>query len=83
VKVENVSGRMVEGVVLLSECIHPECVGMDHAGGSWAKCLPPRRGGTGVHYGTLLDYEMKTSMSWTGPSRPAEAEGYPDQLIAQ
>lgn len=59
VKVENVGGRTVEGVVLLSECIHPECVGMDHAGGSWAKCLPSRRGGTGVHYGTLLDYEMK------------------------
>jgi len=59
VRVENVGGRMVEGIVLLSECIHPECVGMDHAGGSWAKCLPPRRGGTGVHYGTLLDYDMK------------------------
>jgi anaerobic selenocysteine-containing dehydrogenase len=45
---------------LLSECIHPECVGMDHAGGNWAKSLPPRRGGdTGVHFGALLDYGMK------------------------
>jgi anaerobic selenocysteine-containing dehydrogenase len=60
VRVENLRGRTVEGAAMLSECIHPECVGMDHAGGNWAKSLPPRRkGGTGVQYGVLLDYEMK------------------------
>lgn len=59
VRAQNHRGRTVEGIVLLSECIHPECVGMDHAGGNWAKSLPPRRGGTGVHFGTLLEYEMK------------------------
>lgn len=59
VRVENVGGRSVEGIALLSECIHPECVGMDHHGGNWAKSLPPRTKETGVHFGTLLDYEIK------------------------
>lgn len=59
VRAENRRGRVVEGVALLSECIHPECVGMDHAGGNWAKSLPPRRKDTGVHFGNLLDYDMK------------------------
>ena len=58
-RVENTRGRVVEGTALLSECIHPECVGMDHAGGNWAKSLPPNHGGTGVHYGTLLEYEVE------------------------
>lgn len=59
VRAENKRGRIVEGVALLSECIHPECVGMDHNGGNWAKSLPPRRKETGVHFGTLLDYDME------------------------
>jgi len=60
IRVESTGGGSVEGIAALSECIHPECVGMDHAGGNWAKSLPPRRGGdTGVHFGALLDYEMK------------------------
>ena len=58
-RAENLRGRIVEGIALLSECIHPECVGMDHAGGNWAKSLPPRRKDTGVHYGTLIDYDIK------------------------
>jgi len=57
VRVENTRGNRVEGQVMLSECIHPECVGMDHAGGNWAKSLPNRN--TGVHYGTLLSYDRK------------------------
>jgi hypothetical protein len=56
---ENVGGRTVQGVALLSECIHPECVGMDHSSGSWAKILPPRSPKTGTHAGTLFDYDMK------------------------
>ena len=59
VKLENVGGRTVEGVAMLSECIHPECVGMDHSAGSWAKILGPRNAGTGTHPGTLMDYDMK------------------------
>ena len=59
IRVENRSGRSVEGVALLSECIHPECVGMDHNGGNWAKSVPGRDRNTGVHFGTLLDYDMK------------------------
>lgn len=56
---ENLRGRRIEGEVLLSECIHPECIGMDHNGGNWAKSLPPRRRNTGVHFGELLDYDVK------------------------
>lgn len=59
VRAENQRGRVIEGIALLSECIHPECVGMDHNGGNWAKSLPPRRKNTGVHLGELLDYDMK------------------------
>jgi molybdopterin-containing oxidoreductase family molybdopterin binding subunit len=59
IRVENQRGRTVEGVALLSQCIHPECVGIDHASGNWAKSLPPRRKSQGVHYGKLLDYELK------------------------
>jgi len=61
IKIENVGGRSVEGIAKLSECIHPECVGMDHSAGSWAKILPPRpsREKIGTHAGTMLDYEMK------------------------
>lgn len=68
VKVENGGGRMIEGIALLSECIHPECVGMDHHGGSWAKSLPPRNrsGGTGVHFGTLIDYDIKNMDTLNG-----------------
>ena len=54
------TGGTLEGIAVLSECIHPECAGMDHTGGNWAKALPPRsRDATGVHFGALLDYEMK------------------------
>lgn len=56
---ENQRGRRVEGILLLSECMHPECVGMDHHGGSWAKSLPPRRKTMGPHFGELLDYDLK------------------------
>ena len=59
VRVENLRGRVVEGEALLSQCIHPECVGMDHASGNWAKSLPRRRKGQGVQFGVLLDYELK------------------------
>ena len=59
VSVQNTRGRTLEGVAYLSDCIHPECVGMDHNGGNWAKSLPPRRKGTGAFYGTLLEYDMK------------------------
>ena len=61
IQLENVNGRTVKGTVKLSECIHPECVGMDHSAGGWGKMLPPRpsKAKTGPHPGTLFDYELK------------------------
>ena len=59
IRVENRKGRSVEGVAVLSECIHPECVGMDHNSGNWAKSVPGKDRNTGVHFGTLLDYSMQ------------------------
>ena len=61
IRLENVNGRFVEGIAKLSECIHPECIGMDHSAGGWAKILPPRpdKRKIGAHPGTLFDYEMK------------------------
>lgn len=59
IRVHNRRGRVVEGEAMLSECIHPECVGMDHHGGNWAKSVPPRRKNTGVQAGALFEYDME------------------------
>ncbi|MFO1378051.1 MAG: molybdopterin-dependent oxidoreductase [Steroidobacteraceae bacterium] len=64
VRVENRRGGQVEGIAKLSECIHPECLGMDHAGGHWARSQPHAK--NGVHYGTLIEYEMSNIDNMNG-----------------
>lgn len=61
IKLSNTTGSTTEGIAKLSECIHPDCVGLDHSAGSWAKTLPPRpsKASIGTHAGSLLDYDMK------------------------
>jgi anaerobic selenocysteine-containing dehydrogenase len=68
IKLSNTAGSSVEGIAKLSECIHPECVGMDHSAGSWAKILPPRtdKASKGSHPGSLFEYDMKNIDSMGG-----------------
>lgn len=61
IKLENTAGSSVEGIAKLSECIHPECVGLDHSAGNWARILPPRsRSTAGTHAGSLLEYGIES-----------------------
>jgi len=60
VRLSNIGGSTVEGIAKLSDCIHPECVGLDHAAGNWARILPPRstEKSIGTHASALLDYKL-------------------------
>jgi len=61
IKLSNTNGSTVEGIAKLSECIHPECVGLDHSAGNWARILPPRpsKASIGTHPGSLMEYDLK------------------------
>jgi molybdopterin-containing oxidoreductase family molybdopterin binding subunit len=52
VRVESEAGSVV-GVAKVTECIHPEVVGIGGVFGSWARGKPIARG-RGVHFNTLL-----------------------------
>lgn len=54
--VESAAGK-VKGEVKVTECIHPEVVGIAGVFGSWAKGKPVARG-KGVHFNTLLPINM-------------------------
>lgn len=54
--VESVAGK-VKGEAKLTECIHPEVVGIAGAFGSWAKGKPIAKG-KGVHFNTLLPISL-------------------------
>lgn len=50
--VESRHGK-IQGRCRVTECIHPECVGIAGTFGHWAKRMPTARG-KGAHYNTLL-----------------------------
>ncbi len=54
--VESVAGK-VRGEAKLTECIHPEVVGIAGVFGSWAEGKPVAKG-KGVHFNTLLPINM-------------------------
>ena len=54
--VESAAGK-VKGKAKLTECIHPEVVGIAGVFGSWAKGKPVAKG-KGVHFNTLLPINM-------------------------
>jgi molybdopterin-containing oxidoreductase family molybdopterin binding subunit len=54
--VESVAG-MVKGEAKLTECIHPEVVGIAGVFGSWARGKPVAKG-KGVHFNTLLPISL-------------------------
>ena len=55
--VESEAGR-VKGTAKLTECIHPEVVGIAGVFGSWAEGKPVAKG-KGVHFNSLLPLNMK------------------------
>ncbi len=56
ISLESTAGR-VKGLAKLTECIHPEVVGIAGMFGSWAKGKPVARG-KGVHFNSLLPMSL-------------------------
>ncbi len=57
VVVESTSGTKVVAEAKVSQCIHPEVVGIASCFGHWAKGLPTARG-KGPHFGTLVTFGL-------------------------
>ena len=55
--VESTAGTKVMAEARLSQCIHPEVVGIASCFGHWAKGLPVARG-KGPHFGTLVPFGL-------------------------
>ena len=53
IRLQTKEGYSVEGLVKVTDCVHPEVVGIAGAFGHWAKGLPTARG-KGVHFNRLL-----------------------------
>jgi molybdopterin-containing oxidoreductase family molybdopterin binding subunit len=60
VRVENESGRSVEGMVRLTEAIHPEALGIGSCAGHWAAAMPTAQG-KGVFFNNLLELDWEHS----------------------
>ncbi len=54
-EVESTAGTRVRAEAKVSQCIHPEVVGIASCLGHWAKGLPVAKG-KGVHFNTLVPY---------------------------
>lgn len=73
IELENASGSKVESVAKLTECIHPECVGLDHSAGNWASILPPRSRKKAAPMRVLLLITVSTiSTRWAARLMPVQ-----------
>ena len=54
---ETPGGASARGIARISECIHPEAVGIASAFGHWAKARVTARG-RGIHFNSLLPYDV-------------------------
>ena len=54
---ETPRGANAQGIAKVSECIHPEAVGIASAFGHWAKARVTARG-RGIHFNSLLPYDV-------------------------
>jgi anaerobic selenocysteine-containing dehydrogenase len=50
-------GASAQGIAKVSECIHPEAIGIASCFGHWAKARATARG-RGIHFNSLLPYEV-------------------------
>lgn len=55
--IESVTGKKAKGKAKLSQCIHPEVVGIASSFGHWARGLPVARG-RGIHFNSLVPYGL-------------------------
>jgi len=58
VLVETATGVHVRGAVKLSQCIHPEVIGIASSLGHWGRARPTARG-RGVHFNSLVPYRLE------------------------
>ncbi len=56
ITIESTEGFKVEGVAKLTECIHPDVIGIDRHGGHWSS--HPISKGKGTHFNTLLSQRL-------------------------
>jgi molybdopterin-containing oxidoreductase family molybdopterin binding subunit len=54
---ETPAGVSAQGIARVSECIHPEVVGIGSCFGQWAKARAAGRG-RGIHFNSLVPYEL-------------------------
>jgi molybdopterin-containing oxidoreductase family molybdopterin binding subunit len=54
---ETPAGKTARGIAKISECIHPEVLGIASCLGHWAKARPTARG-RGIHFNSLLPFEL-------------------------
>lgn len=53
--IETPAGARAQGVAKLSQCVHPEVIGVASSFGHWAKARPTGRG-RGAHFNSLVPY---------------------------
>ena len=53
IRLQTQVGNQVEGIAKVTDCVHPEVVGIAGCFGHWAKGLPVAKG-KGVHYNSLI-----------------------------
>ena len=55
---ETAAGASVQGIVTVSQCIHPEVIGIAGAFGHWAQARPTARH-RGIHFNSLVPYGIE------------------------
>jgi molybdopterin-containing oxidoreductase family molybdopterin binding subunit len=57
IRLETPHGASAQGIAKVSECIHPEVIGIASCFGHWAKARATARG-RGIHFNSLLPYDL-------------------------
>lgn len=59
IRLQTNTGNQVEGIAKVTNCVHPEVVGIcGSIGGRWARGLPVAKG-KGVHYNSLIPHSLE------------------------
>jgi anaerobic selenocysteine-containing dehydrogenase len=57
ITLETPAGASAQGVARVSQCVHPEVIGIASCFGHWAKARATARG-RGIHFNSLVPYEL-------------------------
>jgi len=60
VTIESNYGRKTTGPLKLTECVHPQCIGIATTAGHWVKGQPIAYG-KGVHFNVLMELDLEHS----------------------